>query len=238
MDYEVLIEKYLKGTLNEKEQAEFDTLRGSDKAFDQEVIFHENLRDVLAAENDPVRTMVEEFESEYSSKSSSKGPWKQLLVAASIFAVLGLAVFYNLTQPISSSELYENYFERYPNVVKPMVRGAEKDAADAAFEAYENGRHEEALAQFSELYESEGTAYYLLYMANSQMELEHPDEAIKLLDDFIMTKDSMANRAGWFKALAYLQLDDQEQAKSELKKVIEEKAVYADRAEELLAELE
>ena len=238
MDNEVLIEKYLKGTLNEKEQAEFDTLRGTDETFEQEVIFHENLRDVLSAENEPVRAMVNEFESEYGSKSSTTGPWKHLLVAASIFAVLGLAVYFNLTQPISSSDLYDNYFERYPNVVKPMVRGAEVDEADAAFEAYENGSYEEALSRFTELHEREGTDYYLFYMANSQMELERADEALVLLKEYSTTGDSLADRTGWFMALAYLQLDNQEQAKVELNKVIEEKAYNANKAEELLAELE
>ena len=238
MDYEVLIEKYLKGTLNEKEQAEFNTLRGTDKAFNEEVIFHENLRDVLSAENDPVRTMVEEFESENTSESSRTEPWKHLLVAASFFAILGLAIYFNLTRPVSSSDLYNVYYENFPNVVNPTVRGAEIDAADAAFEAYENGRFEEALARFSELHATEGTDYYLFYMANSQMELERSDEAIELLQEFEKTKDSMADKAGWYKALAYLQKDDQEKAKAELKKVIEDKAYNANKAEELLAELE
>ena len=239
MDYEVLIEKYLNGTLNEKEQAEFDTLRGSDEAFDQEVIFHENLRAVLAAEDDAVRTMVEEFEAEQpSSSSSTSGVWKNLLVAASIFAVLGLAVFYNLSQPISSSDLYENYFERYPNVVKPMVRGEEKDAVDEAFEAYDNERFEEALTRFTTLYETDGSAHYLFYKALTFLELERSEEAIVLLEEFSASDDKLSDRAGWYIAMAYLQLDDQEKAKEELEEVIDKKAFNAVKAEELLTELE
>ena len=238
MDHEVLIEKYLKGTLSEKEQAEFDTLRGADKAFDQEVIFHENLKAVLAAESDAVREMVEDFESEQPLKSSTTGVWKKLLVAASIFAVLGLAVFYNLSQPISSSDLYENYFERYPNVVKPMVRGAEPDAADKAFDAYDNERFEEALTRFTTLYETDGSADYLFYKAITFLELERAEEAIELLEKYAASNDKGSDKAIWYLAMAYLQLDDQEQARAELKKVMEEKAYNAGRAEELLAELE
>lgn len=238
MDSEVLIEKYLKGTLNEKEQVEFDTLRGTDEAFEQEVIFHENLQDVLSAENEPVRAMVEEFESEYSSKSSATVPWKQLLVAASIFAVLGLAVYFNLTRPISSSDLYDNYFERYPNVVNPIVRGEEADAADAAFEAYDNERFEEALTRFTTLLETDGSPHYLFYKAITFLELQRAEEAIELLEEYAATNEKGSDRAGWYMAMAYLQLDDQERAKEALRKVINDKAYNAGRAEELLAELE
>lgn len=238
MDREVLIEKYIQGTLNEKEQLEFDTLRGKDQSFEQEVQFHENLRQVIQAENDPVRAMVEEFESEATVSSSSTGVWKQLLVAASIFAVLGLAVFYNLTRPISGSDLYENYYESYPNVVQISTRGEEASEARQTFEAYENGKYEEALAGFSELYSNGGETYYLFYQANALLELGRAEEAIALLDEFSGSDDSLASRSGWYKAMAYLQLEDLPRAKIELEKVRREKAYNADKAEELLAELE
>ena len=238
MDKEVLIEKYLSGSLTEQEQVEFDTLRGKDKAFDQEVVFHEDLRTILAAEEDTVRGMVEEFESEQTSKSNTSGVWKNLLVAASIFAVFGLAVFYNLSQPISSSDLYENYFDAYPNVVKPMVRGQEVDAESEAFNAYENGRYEEALNDFTKLYEEADSDYYLLYMANTLLVLDRPAEAIELLEKLTATDGEWSDKAGWYMAMAYLQMDNKEKAKEALSSVVAKGEYNALKAEELLLEIE
>ncbi len=239
MDYEVLIDKYLRGELTEEERQEFDTRMATDKEFADDVAMMQNLGPVAEdVDDENFRELMAEFEAEAPTSTSSTNLWKNLLVAASIFAVLGLAVYYNLTQPISSSDLYDNYYESYPNVVNPMVRGEEPTEADKAFSAYESGRYEEALQRFEELYKTEGTSYYLFYMAISHLELENAEAAIELLNEFSGTEDKLADRAGWYLAMAYLQLDDKEQAKAALTKVVEEKAYNADKAEELLAELE
>ena len=91
---------------------------------------------------------------------------------------------------------------------------------------------------FEELHNTEGTDYYLFYMANSHLELGNAEAAIELLNEFSGTEDKLADRAGWYLAMAYLQMDDKEQAKAELTKVVEDKAYNANKAEELLAELE
>ena len=136
MDYEVLIDKYLRGELTQEERQEFDTRMATDKEFAEDVAMMQNLGPVAEDMDDEnFRELMAEFEAEAPTSTSSTNLWKNLLVAASIFAVLGLAVFYNLTQPISSSDLYENYYESYPNVVNPMVRGEEATEADKAFAA-------------------------------------------------------------------------------------------------------
>ena len=239
MDYEVLIDKYLRGELTAKERNEFDILMFTKEGFADDVEMMRNLRPVAEdLDDENFRELMAEFEAEAPSETSSTNLWKNLLVAASVFAVLGLTIFYTLTQPLSSSDLYDNYYETYPNVVNPMVRGEEPTDADKGFAAYESGDYEEALNMFEELHKTEGTEYYLFYMANCNLELENTHAAIELLKEFSGTEDNLADRAGWYLAMAYLQIDDKEQAKAELTKVVDEKAYNANKAEELLAELE
>lgn len=247
MDKKVLIEKYVQGILSEEERLEFDTLLGVDKGFSEEVAFHTNLKRVTEVEDEEnFRGMLDEFEeeirnvegNEITRAKEKKGLFdRRWLVAASVILLLGLGVFYNLNQPVSSTDLYMNYFEPYPNVVQPVVRGDETSAVSEAFEAYENGRFEEALTRFTDLQETKGDSYYLFYRANALLNLERPNEAIVLLREFATTDDKLADRSGWYLAMAYLQLDDKEQAKIELEKVVESNAYNASKAKELLAEL-
>ncbi len=237
MDHTMLIEKYLQGSLSAKERSEFDILFGSDEEFAREVAFQENLREVVNAEKDPLRKMVGELESEFQENRPTSGTWKKLLVAASIFAVLGLAIFYNLNRPVSSSDLYENYFENYPNVVNPLERGNTANAKDTAFEAYETGRYQEAYDRFRDLLETEDQTYYQFYMANALLELGRAEEAILLLKEYSASEDKLTDRAGWYLAMAYLQLDDKKQAITELEKIVEQGAYNSSEAEQLLAEL-
>jgi tetratricopeptide (TPR) repeat protein len=238
MDHTILIDKYLHGSLSDKERSEFETLRARDEEFAREVAFQENLREVVRAEEDPLRKMVSDLESGYQEHSPNSGMWKKLLVAASIFAVLGLAIFYNLNRPVSSSDLYENYFESYPNVVNPLERGSNTEPKDMAFEAYENGRYQEAYDRFNDLLETEDQVHYQFYMANALLELGQSREAIVLLNEFSASEDKLADRASWYLAMAHLQLDNKEQAIIELEKIVEQGAYNASKAEELLAELQ
>ncbi|MEN8799746.1 MAG: tetratricopeptide repeat protein, partial [Flavobacteriaceae bacterium] len=230
MDHTMLIEKYLQGSLSDEERSEFDTLRATDEEFAREVAFQENLREVVHADQDPLRKMVGELESEFQENSPTSGMWKKLLVAASIFAVLGLAVYFNMNKPVSSSDLYESYFESYPNVVNPLVRGNTTDPKNTAFEAYENGRYQEAYDMFSDLLETEDQLYYQFYMANALLELGQAKEAIVLLNEFSSSQDKLADRASWYLAMAYLQLDDKERAIIELEKIVDLGAYNASEA--------
>jgi len=238
MDHTMLIDKYLQGSLSDAERLEFDSLRATNEEFAREVAFQEDLREVVHAEEDPMRKMVGELESGYRENSPNSGMWKKLLVAASIFAVLGLAVYFNLNRPVSSSDLYEDYFESYPNVVNPLVRGNTTDPKNTAFEAYENGRYQKAYDMFSDLFETEDQVYYQFYMANALLELGQAEEAIVLLNEFSTSQDTLTDRAGWYLAMAYLQLDDKERAIIELQKIVDEGAYNASEAEQLLAELQ
>lgn len=238
MDPKVLIEKYIEGTLNKEEKKTFEKLRVEDEVFDRLAWVHDNMAQVTKEENDPVRNMIEEFESEHTPKLQTAFTWKKLLVAASIFIVFGLAVLYNVTRPVSADDLYESYFESYPNVVHVTVRGENEKEVSIAFEAYETDRYEEALTRFGELYKDRGTAFYLFYMGNALLELDRTEEAIELLKEFSTTEDNLADKAGWYLAMAYLKMNDKESAKVELKKVVEERAFNATKAKELLAELE
>ncbi len=241
MERETLLEKYLQGELSPTERSEFDALLNSDANFKGEVQFHNDLKSVTEAEDDDqFREMLSDFESEARmEKPSVKRFPVKWLVAASILLVVGLTYFFTVDHSVSTQELFVINFEPYRNVVHPLTRG--EDATDTkteAFSAYQTKDYETAQFLFTELYTDTQEPYYLFYRANALIELNRAEEAVPLLQEHLDTEDSLVKNSRWYLAMAYLQLDDTDNAKRMLREVVRNGAYKAEEAQKLLDALE
>ncbi len=241
MEREMLLEKYIQGELTEKELLEFDALLNSDADFKGEVEFHTDLKRVAEAEDDDdFREILSDFEAEARTEKpiERRFPTKWL-VAASIALLAGLTYFFTMDLSVSTQDLYAQNFEPYRNVVHPVVRGEDaQDKKTKAFAAYQIGKYEEALPLFTELYTTEKTPYYLFYRANALIQLNRAAEAVPLLQEHLKTNDTLIKNSPWYLAMAYLQLDDKENAKKMLQEVVKNGAYKVDEAQKLLDALE
>lgn len=241
MERETLLEKYLQGKLTAKERPEFDALLHSDANFKGEVQFHTDLKRVAEAEDDDdFREMLSDFEAEARTENSieKRFPTKWL-VAASIALIAGLTYFFTVNSSVSTQDLYVQNFEPYRNVVYPVVRGEDaQDEKTKAFAAYQIGKYEEALPLFAELYTTEKSPYYLFYRANALIQLNRAKEAIPLLKEHLKTNGNLVEKSPWYLAMAYLQLDDEENAKIMLDSVVAIGTYKVDEAKNLLDALE
>lgn len=247
MEQQKLLEKYLQDTLTETERQKFDTFLKNDPDFKEEVAFQMDVkRAVTASEDDDFRALLSDFESEARREdqtTTSVGPKNgtfptKWLVAASIALIAGLAYFFSVNQSTNPQNLYTQNFKPYRNVTYPITRGAEAtDTKTLAFSAYAKGDYQEAVPLFTELYASEKKSYYLFYKANALIQMNRAGEAVSLLQEHSKSDDSLADRSYWYLAMAYLQMDNIENAKTALKEVVDKNAYKAKDAKRLLDEL-
>ena len=100
-----------------------------------------------------------------------------------------------------------------------------------AFIAYETGDYELAVSLFSDLYEKDKQPYYLFYKANALLKLEKAKEAIPLLKEHLKTKDTLNEKSTWYLALAYLKIEDKENARTLLQQLVNDKQYKIKRSQ-------
>ncbi len=240
MEKDELLEKYFQGNLNANEQAAFDTLLNEDASFKEEVALQLSIKRVAEEYDDnEFRSMLSDFEAEHQPKKVFRlERYSKWLVAASVVLIAGLTYILTLNNP-TTQELFAQNFQPYENVVHPIVRGTEEqDQKTKAFIAYETGDYELAVSLFSDLYEKDKQPYYLFYKANALLKLEKAQEAIPLLKEHLKTKDTLKEKSTWYLALAYLKIEDKENARTLLQQLVNDKQYKVKEAKTLLNKFE
>lgn len=164
--------------------------------------------------------------------------WKPLAVAASISILLVTFIFLN--RPEDPAELYASYFEPYPNIFEPIVRG-DNDVVNkrsTAFQAYESGDYVQAASLFSELLKEKEEPGMLLLLGNANLMLNNTKEArnnfITLINDF----EEYDLQGKWYLGLSYLKEGDVKSAQLIMRELSNSEYSYAGKAKELLKKAE
>lgn len=246
MDQDKLLEKYLQNKLTTKEREQFELQLESDPDLKKEVEFELDVKRAISAnEDENFRNLLAEFESEVDAtenviigneSSSSRFPTKWL-IAASVVLIAALT-FVQFNQSSDPQDLFAQNFKPYTNVTHPITRGESSNTAKTmAFIAYESENYAEAVTLFDELYAVDQEPYYLFYKANALIQLDRASEAIPLLKQHLQLDDDLTTNSNWYLAMAYLSLQDTENAKLALEKVVAANAYGAEKAKQLLDEL-
>lgn len=237
MKHEELIEKYIQNRLTPQEKRTLDNLIDTDPNFKNTLKVQIDLKKAItAADNDAFKELLSKIESTNTIKRRNYTKW---LAAASIVLLVGLSYVLFINNKPSNDELFSSYFEPYRNVIQPIERGGDlQDEITIAFTAYEKGEYKKAFELFSKLHTSTNESYYLFYQANALLKLEKAKEAIPLLLEHLKTKDTLTQKSRWYLALAYLKLNNKNEAKAVLKKVITDGNYKKKEASELLKKFE
>ncbi len=236
MDKDVLIQKYLQGTLSKKEEQLFEEYRHNDPSFAKGIPFYEKLHYAFAkADYEQTKSQLQSF-----YKEEKQSVWKKWSIAATVLALMGLGTMLYMNMSNSSEKLYAQYFEPYKNVVQPIVRGdVEKSTKVRAFMAYDDGDYEKAIGYLDELLEEKPEAILALYKANAQLQMNQTEAAIDILASQIKASDSIYAEAQWYLALGYLKMDNKTAAKSYLNALLESNSNFKNKdAQHLLKSLE
>lgn len=237
MNRELLLEKYFENSLSAEEKIEFDRLLAADEDFAKAFAFERDVKKAFTLnERAKLKQKLKSFDEVKTVKISTS---KWYYAVACLIVIAGFSVWLSLKQA-SNEELFQTYYQTYPNVVAPTVRGTQlEDIKTKAFEAYDNGEYQLAAKLFDEIYTKDQSDFALLYQSLSLMEMKEYDAAKQNFKKFDYTKSNQfSNYFKWYLALAELQTNDKENAINRLKELISVVNPMQEMAKKLLAELD
>lgn len=159
-----------------------------------------------------------------------------LRVAASV-SVLAICAYMFWPQP-DPQELFDKYFEPYPNVIMPTMRGeVDEDTTLMArgYKAYDREEYKEAIDYFEKLKVKNAGIY--LYLSNCYLAIGEADKAISLLENVIADYDEFDAQAEWYLALGHLKRGSIVDAGRTLKGIEEGGGYHTEKVKALRADL-
>lgn len=238
-DKEILIEKYFERQLSENEKQLFEETLKNDEDFKTAFEFEKSVKDgIHLLERDSLKTMLKGFEEKPQTKIIPFRNWLWLGVAAML--VMGISLWFFLGNQVNNDELYLSYYQTYPNVVAPIVRGENaQDEKQKAFEVYEQENFPKAQILFHQLFEKTKEEYALFYESQSYFASGETKKGTELLEsyNFSDVKYPFKTQQRWYLALGYLKLGEIEKAKKYLQILISYENIQKENAQKLLDKL-
>ncbi|MCH8555845.1 MAG: hypothetical protein LAT76_11845 [Schleiferiaceae bacterium] len=153
------------------------------------------------------------------------------------FVALFLGVNW-FVEPNKGESHFNNYYESFPNIISPIVRGDQPKFSDSAFFWYETKNFIAAYQSFEYRYTISKNPDYAFYMALSAIELGNYDVALQVLSTMSESEYALVNVAKeWYTALLLLRKKQEDQAKEILAELANKDNVYRIQSQELLSDL-
>ena len=248
MDKEKLLYDYFSNDLNPEQERQLEKLLATDTEFKEQFDFERDLKRAIEdTEREKLKSKLVGFETEISRDSSisvvralPRRKFQKWAMAASIALLLGLGwLGYTNLVVTDYAELYEDNFQKYPNTVYPITRGDTEDSEERkAFTAYESENYTEAIGLFELMITQEYRPYLDFYLGQCHLKLDSPVKALPYLKAATSSDSEFAAEAHWYLAMAYLKLENREQARAELMQLTETSDYKKEKAQALLEELD
>lgn len=212
MNQEELIQGFYTNSLTQQQQEQLQQQLASDATFREAF---ESYKDVqLAFQHHEAQVLKERLKA-VEDQLGKTTPWFRkpwMYYAAASVVVFGLC--YNFL--FTSTNLYENYHDVFPNVHQPVIRGDEPRDGEAGFVAYENGDFVMAAAAFEEALRTQEDVNVRFYYALSLLNSEQTSMAIKQLEKLALEDFKFKPQAQWYLVLSYLQANQDAEAYNQL----------------------
>jgi len=233
MDKQLLINKYVQGTLTAEEERELDLLRTEDSTVESEIDELENLSNGIRLNHlEDKMKMLKKLDERAKGRIIPLFDSRALSLAAS-FVILVAAGLWFYNQQNSPYALYNEYYEILP--AREISRGnqvIQKDFLDAV--TIYNQRDFKAAATALENIDVPRAAFY---RGISLMELKQFQKAIEAFNIYSKNEDPNPLPSHYYIGLCYLKLKDMENAIRFFERVKESDTYYFDKAEALLDQL-
>lgn len=241
-----LIERYFDNLLSTPEADQLKSRLSIEpdlkKLFDQENLLVNTIRYQAASNNLAYLKQLEQSLGN-SSKSHFRSYWFYYAAASIIlFIMAGMFIFKMEQEP---ADLYAAYFEPYPNIFEPTLRGSgslvPRHAANPraeAFQAYEAGDYEKAIELFSTLLQQKEEPELLLLCGNANLALNRTAAATQNFNNLIARYDHLDMQGKWFLSLCYLKEGKTDEARQLLEQLGNTEISYAIKAKELLKKVD
>lgn len=234
-----LLEQYLAGTLETGELARLEARLAREPGLVKELHEMQSLIDGIGnAGRSDALTSLRELERALPALESPAVPfWRStwVRVAASVL-VLVVCAYLFWPRPADPQQVFALYFEPYPNVIMPTVRGdGDTTLLAKAYDAYDRGKFDAAIDFFRGAGQADAAVY--LYMGNSYLATGDAENAILLFDRVISEYDAFDDQAAWYLALGYLKQGNREEAVKIFARISEGRSSRAASAKKILSDL-
>lgn len=235
-----LIERYFDNALSPEEAEELKNRLKKDfefqRLFDREKVLIHTVR-FQGAKKDLEYLKAIERSLDEKKSGHVRRLWYYYAAAACI-GLIALVIFLPRAEK-NPEALYAAYFQPYPNVFEPTLRGEPvQTLRSRAFQAYDEGNYENAATLFSELAKDNKDAGVLLLLGNSNLVLGKTAEAEQNFADVISGFDQLDTEAKWYLSLCHLKTGEPAEATNLLKEIAQTETFYAPKAQRLLDELQ
>ncbi len=233
-----LLDQYLQNTLAPAERVALEARLQNDEGLRNTL---EDLKVLQAGIRESSRMQIKSQLVEIENKLPQPGkvisfrPWAVGIAATVVLAVVSILLW---PRPTGPQELFAQYFEPYPNVIMPTVRGdLEPDTTlmAKAYRAYDSGDYEKAIRFFEQVGTKDEGVY--LYLGNSYLAIDSTEKAIVCFEKVISDFDVFDEQAEWYLGMAYLKTGDLKEAKSLLSIIATKEGPYKIKAERVLPNL-
>jgi len=203
------IQDYLHNRMRSDERKDFEKQLKEDKNLKKEFDEHKSVFNAFKInEAQRLKAKLKAHEAQKSSKKRFISKPVLYSIAAIFVVLLGSSVYFNFFQ----QDIYKTYFEPYPNVYQPVVRGSSQNST-TTFQYYENSAYEKAERGFKALLDVEEDPNLRFYYALSKLNQDKFAEASKEFEKLGSVDFEFSAEVLWFHALAELKLDHYEKAK-------------------------
>ena len=254
-----LIEQYLSDELSEEKRVEFEKSIASDPILAEQVQLIKEVNQAI--EDEPLARSVEQQlqflgNRHFKSNTTKKNEYPQqkdksirtlkrrnwAIAAAVLVLVVGGGIVWNMFQGTNadSATLFASHFESYDLGTRSEIDTTLKEIEKQAIQAYSDTQYLDAIPLLEQLVAgTEATDNYRIVLGCSYLKTNQSDKAIDIFTKILENDQSLAHQtAQWYIALAYLQKDDRETAKSKLEELANTgNRLYPKKAKALLKEL-
>nr|WP_321236354.1 tetratricopeptide repeat protein [uncultured Psychroserpens sp.] len=261
LEDDILIDNFLRGLLDENEQANFNARLQTDVDFkasfelEQALWLSQSNTDwsFVKEQSEAVNVYKKLLDEDHNLQNLKKTlnlanlefkerPAKKksfnfyYLTAACILILISLSLFFN--QNISNQELVNDYLNT-SNLPSFVSRGdASTDDLIKAQKFFENEEYQKSLDIFETALKTSGVnASVYLYSGIAQMKLKQYNAAELTFNKLIESNLLDAQKGFWYKALLYLEQDKVEDAKTILNSIVSKSLYNHTNAKELLNQL-
>ncbi len=237
MDNKELIQRHFLNELSDQEEQDFKELLKNDKDFKQEFTFQENLKKVIKVEErSRLKAKLNKFEQGINQDNVSFARWNPWMVAASAILLIAAGwLSYSTLFNTNYDNLYAANYKEYPNTVYAITRGDSIETLERkAFAAYDSGDYVHAINYFKNLTKNDNLDYVDFYLAQVYLKSDSIQKSIVLFKKVIGSNKQFVEESNWYLALAYLKLEDINNATKHLKMTVAKYGYMKEEAKALL----
>ncbi|SEB73337.1 hypothetical protein SAMN04489761_1601 [Tenacibaculum sp. MAR_2009_124] len=263
LEEDILIERYLKNELDNKERTVFEERLRTDGEFNEKVNFEkelfntfnenewsfhhnneEDLKDLESYfEKEEVKELQQNIKSSFESIKKKKPTKVRKLyfisIAASITVLLGLFLLKPFNTKLNSNALFEYYLptEELPTFVNRGDNDLEDLVRGENF--YRSKNYKRASDTFNTILEKKDASVgAYIYAGLSYAQLGEYEKSEKIFDRLIQSDLIDAEKGYWYKSLVNLKSNNIEKAKEDLRYIITNSLYHKKEAQELLKKLD